>query len=193
MNFLKNISFFFLLSFFIFSSESNLNKINTTTEKIEEIDKQIKALEQKKIELEKLKKTFISDKKAKRPKIGLVLSGGGAKGAAHIGVLKAIEEHPIPIDYIVGTSAGSLIAAMYAVGYTPDEIEKTVTGIEFYKLFRNSSNRNYESILEKAETAKYPIQVAIDKDFNLSLPMGILTGEFVYLELKKIFARAEGI
>lgn len=57
-----------------------------------------------------------------RPKVGLVLSGGGAKGAAHIDVLKYIEEAGIPIDYIAGTSMGSIVGGMYALGYTSEEI-----------------------------------------------------------------------
>lgn len=56
-------------------------------------------------------------------KIGLVLSGGGASGVAHVGVLKALEERNIPIDFIVGTSAGALVASMYSSGYSPKEIE----------------------------------------------------------------------
>ena len=61
-----------------------------------------------------------------RPKIGLVLSGGGAKGAAHIGVLKYLEEAGIPIDYIAGTSMGSIVGGMYALGYSADEILDTI-------------------------------------------------------------------
>ena len=53
-------------------------------------------------------------------KVGLVLSGGGAKGAAHIGVIKALEENNIPIDYVAGTSIGAIIGSLYAMGYTPD-------------------------------------------------------------------------
>lgn len=64
-------------------------------------------------------------------KIGIVLSGGGATGFAHIGVLKALEENNIPIDYITGTSAGALIGAMYAAGYSPNEIERYVLSDEF--------------------------------------------------------------
>ena len=56
-------------------------------------------------------------------KVGLVLSGGGAKGAAHIGVIKALEENGIPIDYITGTSAGAIVGSLYAMGYTPEEME----------------------------------------------------------------------
>ena len=61
-----------------------------------------------------------------RPKIGLVLSGGGAKGAAHIGVLKYIEEAGIPIDYIAGTSMGSIIGGLYSIGYTPEQMDSMV-------------------------------------------------------------------
>ena len=59
---------------------------------------------------------------APRPKVGVVLGGGGAKGAAHIGVLKYIEEMGIPVDYVAGTSMGSIIGGLYAMGYTPDEL-----------------------------------------------------------------------
>ena len=55
-------------------------------------------------------------------KVGLVLSGGGAYGLAHIGVIKALEENNIPIDYIAGTSAGAIIGSMYAAGYSPEEM-----------------------------------------------------------------------
>ena len=58
-------------------------------------------------------------------KVALVLSGGGARGAAHIGVIRALEEQHIPIDYIAGTSIGAIVGALYASGYTPDEIEDT--------------------------------------------------------------------
>src|SRR5271163_2129840 len=59
-------------------------------------------------------------------KVGLVLSGGGASGIAHIGVIKALEENHIPIDYVTGTSMGAFIGALYAAGYSPDEMEKLV-------------------------------------------------------------------
>ena len=64
-------------------------------------------------------------------KVGLVLSGGGATGLAHIGVLKALEERGIPIDYITGTSAGALVGAMYSSGYSPQEIEDYVLKADF--------------------------------------------------------------
>ena len=55
-------------------------------------------------------------------KVGIVMSGGGAKGLAHIGVIKALEEENIPIDYVTGTSMGAIVAALYSMGYTPDEM-----------------------------------------------------------------------
>lgn len=63
--------------------------------------------------------------------VGLVLSGGGAKGIAHVGLIKALEEHDIPIDYITGTSMGSIVGALYAMGYTPDEMMQILTSQEF--------------------------------------------------------------
>ena len=64
-------------------------------------------------------------------RVGLVLSGGGAKGAAHIGVIKALEEHNIPIDYVAGTSIGAIIGSLYAMGYTPDEMLELILSKEF--------------------------------------------------------------
>ncbi|MGL5702074.1 MAG: patatin-like phospholipase family protein, partial [Cetobacterium sp.] len=192
MKFLKKIVLFYLLSLSIFASHLP-NRVNSKEAKVKEIERQIEELELKRKNLENLKATFLKTTDENRPKVGLVLSGGGAKGAAHIGVLRVIEKYGIPVDYVVGTSAGSIIAAMYSVGYTPDEIEKTVTDLQFYELFRNASNRDLESIVQKTQSNKYPLTISLNEDFNLSLPMGVLNGEYIYLELKKIFARAEGV
>ena len=64
-------------------------------------------------------------------KVGLVLSGGGARGAAHIGVIKALEENNIPIDYIAGTSIGAIVGSLYAMGYTPDEMLQLMHSDQF--------------------------------------------------------------
>ena len=63
--------------------------------------------------------------------MALVLSGGGSRGAAHIGVIRALEENHIPIDYIAGTSIGAIVGSLYAIGYTPDEMEKLLDSDEF--------------------------------------------------------------
>lgn len=69
-------------------------------------------------------------------KVALVLSGGGPKGLAHVGVLKALEENEIPIDYIAGTSMGAIIGGFYASGYSPEEIEEFMTSAEFEEWVR---------------------------------------------------------
>ncbi|MBR4146468.1 MAG: patatin-like phospholipase family protein [Bacteroidales bacterium] len=83
--------------------------------------------------------------RAPRPKVGIVLGGGGAKGAAHIGVLKYIEEVGIPIDYVAGTSMGSIIGGLYAMGYSPDELSLLIADINWSEYVGNSIDRLYMS------------------------------------------------
>ena len=78
-----------------------------------------------------------------RPKIGLVLSGGGAKGGAHIGVLKKIDEMQIPIDVIVGTSMGAVVGGLYAVGNSALEIEKILSAVAWDSILINKIDRDY--------------------------------------------------
>ena len=63
-------------------------------------------------------------------KVGLVLSGGGAKGMTHIGIIRALEENNIPIDYITGTSMGAIVGSLYAMGYSPDDMEKMIKWLQ---------------------------------------------------------------
>ncbi|MGL6065864.1 MAG: patatin-like phospholipase family protein, partial [Cetobacterium sp.] len=114
--------FLFIACFSTILSESEEDlEIRKMKEQIKFLQKEIKILETKKINKFK--------EKEKQPKIGLVLSGGGAKGFAHIGVLKVLEKNNIKVDYITGTSMGALIGALYSAGYTPDQIEKLVLDI----------------------------------------------------------------
>ncbi len=76
-----------------------------------------------------------------RPKVGVVLGGGGAKGASHIGVLKYIEEMGIPVDYVAGTSMGSIIGGLYAMGYGPDEMAHLISNIQWDEYIGNSIDR----------------------------------------------------
>src|SRR6187551_3069584 len=80
--------------------------------------------------------SFSQEQDKPRPKIGLVLSGGGARGFAHIGVLQWLEEHHIPVDYVAGTSMGGLIGGLYAIGLTPDEMKDVAYNINWIDLFR---------------------------------------------------------
>lgn len=122
-----------------------------------------------------------------RPKVGLVLSGGGAKGAAHIGVLKYIEEMGIPIDYIAGTSMGSIVGGMYALGYSPDEILDMINAVDWDRLISNQVDRQRISYAIKRESQNQlvtiPFSVGTDqkelqsRSFKNSLPTGIISGD----------------
>lgn len=165
-------------------------------------NRKVKILEQKisgkEVELEELKVLYQellekNEKMETSPKIGLVLSGGGAKGVAHVGVLKMLEEYNIHIDYITGTSFGSIVGALYAAGYTADEVEKIIFNIDWDSFKNDKQGRKHTSFKSKAGKEKYILNLGVDKDYNLKLPKGVLTGEAFYLELKSLFMRVEGI
>ena len=90
-----------------------------------------------------------------RPKVGLVLSGGGAKGYAHIGALKVIEEAGVKIDYIGGTSIGAIIGALYASGYSADELEKIMYSLDLNALILNEKTRTELPFFDKTYREKY--------------------------------------
>ena len=102
-----------------------------------------------------------------RPKVGLVLAGGGAKGAAHIGAIKYIEELGIPIDYVAGTSMGSIIGGLYALGYSPDEMNEIIKSVDWSYLMGNSVPRINSSLKTKDRNDSYLISVPFGlKDLN---------------------------
>jgi len=84
---------------------------------------------------------FLSEANAQ--KVGLVLSGGGAKGCTHIGIIRALEEEGIPIDYITGTSIGAIIGSLYAMGYSPDEMEELIASDEFASWHKSKIEEDY--------------------------------------------------
>ena len=86
-----------------------------------------------------------------RPKIGLALSGGGARGSAHIGVLKALEELQVPVDFIAGTSMGAIIGGMYASGYSASEIHDVLTGMDWEAAMLDQPRRKAETGWLQAE------------------------------------------
>lgn len=129
--------------------------------------------------------TYGQQKQKERPKIGLVLSGGGAKGLAHIGVLKILEKHNIPIDYITGTSMGSIIGALYAMGYNADAIEKIARDINWAEVFEGSVNRIDISVEEKNEADRYLLEFPIKKG-KLVLPKGLISGQKLEMLLAKL-------
>jgi len=113
-----------------------------------------------------------------RPKIGLVLSGGGAKGFAHVGALKVIEEAGIPIDYIAGTSVGSIVGGLYAIGYDASMLENIIESQNWEELLSNSFKREYIPAITKEEQSRYLISFPIETK-KISIPSGLLNGQNV--------------
>jgi NTE family protein len=122
-------------------------------------------------------------------KVGLVLSGGGAKGVAHIGIIKAIEEAGLRIDYITGTSMGSLVGGLYAIGYNSDQLMELVNTNNFVELFTENPRRryisNYEKNFDDRTIATFPIS-----ERGIDLPAGIITGQNIYTYLSRLTWKA---
>lgn len=113
------------------------------------------------------------------PKIGLVLSGGGAKGLAHIGALKVIEEAGIKIDYIGGSSMGAIVGALYASGYTATQLDSLFHEINFNILIQDDIPRSSKTFYEKEETEKYALTLPFD-NFQVIFPSGLSKGQNIY-------------
>jgi NTE family protein len=122
-------------------------------------------------------------------KIGLVLSGGGASGFAHIGVLKALEENNIPIDYITGTSSGALVGGLYAIGYSPQEIEKYVLSDRFKYITEGKITGEDYSLYHREENDPNLIELSFSKDGSLSklIPTKFLNSTLLDLEMLSVF------
>ncbi len=114
--------------------------------------------------------------RAQRPKVGLVLSGGGAKGIAHIGVLKALEEAGIVPDYITGTSMGSLVGGLYAIGYSADQLDSIVHHIVWDHILTNQVPLNEIAIEEKEYYDRFIIELPIN-GVKVGLPKGMIEGQ----------------
>ncbi len=112
-------------------------------------------------------------------KVGLVLSGGGAKGFAHIGVLKVLEKAGVRIDYIGGTSMGAIIGALYASGYSADELDSIVHSHDFNILMQDIVPRRAKSIYQKEFTEKYALSLPIYKG-SVQLPTALSKGQNVF-------------
>ena len=90
-----------------------------------------------------------------RPRTCLVLGGGGARGAAHIGVLKILERERVPIDCIVGTSMGAIVGGLYASGYSADEIERVLNGINWGEIFKDDPIRGERPVRRKEDELRF--------------------------------------
>ncbi len=120
-----------------------------------------------------------------RPKVGLVLSGGGAKGFAHIGVLKVLEQEGVKIDYIGGTSMGAIIGGLYAAGYTADQLDSIFKTVDTDALLQDYIPRNSKSFYEKRNDEIYALQLPFD-DFKIGSPVSLSKGMYNYNLLNKL-------
>ena len=126
----------------------------------------------------------------KRPTVGLVLSGGGARGFAHVGVLKVLEAHHIPVDYIAGTSMGGLIGALYAMGKSPAEMEALIAELDWDPLLRPQIAADNLSYRRKQDRLNIPAPLTLTgKGMNLKLPNALNTGHAIGLLIDRLTLR----
>lgn len=118
-------------------------------------------------------------------KVGLVLSGGGAKGLAHIGALKVIEESGVKIDYIGGTSMGAIIGSLYASGYSANQLDSIFRKTNFRTLIQDDLPRRAKNHFEKQRAQKYIVSLPFD-DFKLTLPTSLSKGQNIYNLLSQL-------
>jgi len=127
------------------------------------------------------------DEPADRPKIGLVLAGGGAKGFAHVGVIKVLEELRIPIDYIAGTSMGAIVGGFYAMGMSSTELEETIMTTDWHDVFQDKPDRKDRSWRRKVEEHLYMVNTKAGiRNGKLTIPKGVITGQKVNLLLRDL-------
>jgi len=127
-----------------------------------------------------------------RPKIGVVLSGGAAKGFAHIGALKVIEETGIPIDFIGGTSMGGIVAGLYSIGYNSAELEKIVLNQNWNRILSDKIDRRDISIDEKTDEDLFFVSFPIQKS-KVTLPSGIIAGQNIENRFNNLCAHVYNI
>ncbi len=124
--------------------------------------------------------------KAARPKLGLVLEGGGALGLAHIGVITWMEEHRIPVGYVVGTSMGGLVGGMYATGRSPAEVREIINGINWDEVLSGVTPFRDLSYRRKQDAHEVPGQLEFGLRGGLRFPSGFNTGQEVNLVLDNV-------
>lgn len=112
-----------------------------------------------------------------RPRIGLVLSGGGARGAAHVGVLQVLEEMRVPVDFVVGTSMGSIIGGLYSIGYSPDEMKTIISEADWARILSDEPLRENLWFRRRQDQRRFQIDVEFGwSDGSPTLPPGLIQG-----------------
>ena len=181
---------FFLIYIFLNLSlaySENIELKSREDVEIENLESQIKVLEDKIQTIKKLK----NDKDRNDLKVALVLSGGGAKGYAHLGVLRVLEKEDIKIDYIAGTSIGALVGTLYSIGYSIDEIEKVLDNLNIESFLESGSDLTGLDLDKKETLKKYSFYINFDNELNYSLPKGLRETEELYLVVKNLLKNYE--
>lgn len=132
------------------------------------------------------------EKKEDDLKVGLVLSGGGAKGLAHIGALKIIEEAGVQIDYIGGTSMGAIIGGLYAAGYSASELDSIFRVTDLGMLIQDNLPRNAKTFYEKEDSERYAVTLPFN-NFKISVPSAFSGGQNIYNELARLLYHVRNI
>lgn len=179
----------------IFSQEPHMDSLTPVYKEDVEIlklEEQIKVLQGKVSALKNEKHKKIKESPSEK-KVALVLSGGGAKGFAHIGVLRELEKNNVKIDCIVGNSIGAVIGALYSVGYTPDEIEGFMKELDLDDSLKDNPNRTDIPLEKRLSNDQYAFSIKYDSNFNFYLPKSLKNSQKGYLYLKDLLSRAEGI
>ena len=127
----------------------------------------------------------VISQETKDPTVGLVLSGGGAKGLAHIGALKVLEEAGVQIDYIGGTSMGAIVGSLYAAGYSAHQLDSIFERTNFEILIQDELPRGSQTFYERKDAEKYAIRLPFD-DFEVSFPSGLSKGQNLYNMMSKL-------
>lgn len=128
---------------------------------------------------------FAQKEPSKEPKVGLVLSGGGAKGLAHIGALKIIDSLGVHIDYIAGTSMGAIIGSLYASGYSGKQLDSIFKNVDFDKILNDEIPRDAKTFYERENHEKYAIVLPFDH-FKMHLPSALSRGQNTFNLLSKL-------
>ncbi len=136
--------------------------------------------------------SLTAQQQAEDVKVGLVLSGGGAKGMAHIGALKVIEEAGVEIDYIGGTSMGAIVGALYASGYSAGELDSIFKNTDFTELIQDNLPRNAKTFYEKEDSERYALTLPFS-NFKISFPSAISRGQNIYNELVRLLFHVKDV
>jgi NTE family protein len=121
------------------------------------------------------------------PKVALVLSGGGARGAAEVGVLKVLREMKVPVDLVVGTSIGSIVGGLYAAGWEPEEIEKVLTDLTWRKVFVDQVDREDKTFRRKGDDDVFLVATRLRfKGWKPKLPPSVIAGQRLEVQLRSL-------